>query len=328
MLLQSMPAGLTTPASSRPGPTPLDWPITPSGPAPRASTPGAGASLPNRGMYSASFPRTPQFPAFSPRPSLGTGGVPKTPGPSDLSRGFLRAPTASLSAGDPAALGPTALGMPLPAGAGFSGPAPSLFDPRPRPGPGLAATLSMSDSSGTLPSFGRMGEPAGSSLALPSFGGGDLGTVALSLPTEKDQDQELRCWVTVFGFPPDLVSYIVGRFSEYGKVVRHQPPPMAANYVHLRYSREFEAQTALAQPHRRLNDALIVGVFQCTERGVLGPRSAAAGDRSTTVSAAPAPDAPSALARMDPFERPVKRLRTDLWGQGWGRVFDLFFGAS
>lgn len=38
-----------------------------------------------------------------------------------------------------------------------------------------------------------------------------------------------------------------------------------------RFSREFEARKALAQSHRKLNDSLIVGVLECTDRVWAGP---------------------------------------------------------
>eukprot|EP00667_Euglena_gracilis_P015703 EG_transcript_16344 len=148
-------------------------------------------------------------------------------------------------------------------------------------------------------------------------------SATLNIPTQREQDEELRKWVTVFGIPQDLAHYVLRKFAEYGTVTRHHLPSSSSNYFHLRFSREFEARKALAQSHRKLNDSLIVGVLECTDRSVLS-------HLVDPTAASPVPltlPTSSSLLGLDIAERPSKRMRTDWWGKGWGKVLELFIGS-
>eukprot|EP00668_Euglena_longa_P033109 GGOE01042627.1.p1 GENE.GGOE01042627.1~~GGOE01042627.1.p1 ORF type:complete len:327 (-),score=48.63 GGOE01042627.1:369-1265(-) len=285
-----------------------------------AATPGA---RPSHSLIPSS-PRSLAMPSQTPKaqtgsrlvldlaaPSLASGAK---PGPMDSSRSFLQAPAASLSStAQPGAtlelslyrngFRPTAVN---PAGLA---PASSLF----------AADSQSASSSRVL----AAGLPVDPLRQVPVQSVVDsLPSAALNIPTQRDQDDELRCWVTVFGIPHDLTHYVIRKFAEYGTVTRHSLPQSSTNYIHLRFSREFEAKKALAQSHRKLNDALIVGVIACTDRSVLSHQLDA--PRAAQPVAAPGP---SSFSGLDISERPSKRMRTDWWGKGWGKVLELFIGS-
>ncbi|CAO2199440.1 unnamed protein product [Urochloa humidicola] len=67
-------------------------------------------------------------------------------------------------------------------------------------------------------------------------------------------------WVTVFGFSPGDTNLVLREFEKCGIVLRHVPGPRDANWMHILYQSQYDAQKALAKHGQQLNSVLIIGV--------------------------------------------------------------------
>ncbi|CAA7410092.1 unnamed protein product [Spirodela intermedia] len=69
-----------------------------------------------------------------------------------------------------------------------------------------------------------------------------------------------EAWVTVYGFPPCDTNLILREFEKCGAILRHVPGPGDANWMHILYQNQYDAQKALAKNGLQMNSLLIVGV--------------------------------------------------------------------
>ena len=77
-----------------------------------------------------------------------------------------------------------------------------------------------------------------------------------------------QCWVTVFGFPPNSVSFILDQFSQYGTILHHVTVP-GANWLHLKYHTPLQAKKALSKNGKVFGTSIMVGVQQCINKSLM-----------------------------------------------------------
>jgi len=79
--------------------------------------------------------------------------------------------------------------------------------------------------------------------------------------------EERENWVTVFGFPPSQIPYILLHFQNYGDIVRHVVPPGQCNWINIQYQTQLQAKKALSKNGKIIGDNLnlMVGVVECTD---------------------------------------------------------------
>jgi len=86
-----------------------------------------------------------------------------------------------------------------------------------------------------------------------------------------DKDIDGENWVTVFGFPPSQIPYILLHFQSYGDIVRHYVPPGQCNWVNIQYQTRLQAKKALSKNGKIIGDNhnLMVGVVECSDKAWL-----------------------------------------------------------
>eukprot|EP00262_Sarcandra_glabra_P001892 TRINITY_DN12071_c0_g1_i1.p1 TRINITY_DN12071_c0_g1~~TRINITY_DN12071_c0_g1_i1.p1 ORF type:complete len:332 (-),score=41.21 TRINITY_DN12071_c0_g1_i1:211-1206(-) len=67
-------------------------------------------------------------------------------------------------------------------------------------------------------------------------------------------------WVTVYGFSPGDTNFVLREFEKCGVILKHVPGPRDANWMHILYQNQCDAQKALRQNGMQINGVLIVGV--------------------------------------------------------------------
>ncbi|XP_041002063.1 nuclear pore complex protein NUP35-like [Juglans microcarpa x Juglans regia] len=67
-------------------------------------------------------------------------------------------------------------------------------------------------------------------------------------------------WVTVYGFSPADTNLVLREFEKCGVILKHVPGPRYANWMHILYQNQFDAQKALSKNGMQINGVLIVGV--------------------------------------------------------------------
>ena len=77
-----------------------------------------------------------------------------------------------------------------------------------------------------------------------------------------------QSWVTVFGFPPNSVSFILDQFSQYGTILHHVTVP-GSNWLHLKYHTPLQAKKALSKNGRVFASCIMVGVQQCIDKSLM-----------------------------------------------------------
>ena len=77
-----------------------------------------------------------------------------------------------------------------------------------------------------------------------------------------------QSWVTVFGFPPNSVSFILDQFSQYGTILHHVTVP-GSNWLHLKYHTPLQAKKALSKNGRVFASSIMVGVQQCIDKSLM-----------------------------------------------------------
>jgi len=75
-------------------------------------------------------------------------------------------------------------------------------------------------------------------------------------------------WVTVFGFPPSLVGYILEEFSHYGSIMRKETMNNV-NWLHVQYQTKIQAKKALSKNGKVLNGNIMIGVMQCIDKEIM-----------------------------------------------------------
>ncbi|KAF2301161.1 hypothetical protein GH714_020554 [Hevea brasiliensis] len=67
-------------------------------------------------------------------------------------------------------------------------------------------------------------------------------------------------WVTVYGFSPGDTNLVLREFEKCGVILKHVPGPRDANWMHILYQSQSDAQKALSKNGMQINGVLIVGV--------------------------------------------------------------------
>jgi len=88
-----------------------------------------------------------------------------------------------------------------------------------------------------------------SPLLQPEFDGGSISTT----------DEK---WVTVFGFPPSTVSYILRQFQNYGDILQYKTE--GSNFMHIQFQTKLQAQKALGKNGKDFGRNLKIGVIPYT----------------------------------------------------------------
>ncbi|GAB6031663.1 Nucleoporin nup35 [Chamberlinius hualienensis] len=78
-------------------------------------------------------------------------------------------------------------------------------------------------------------------------------------------DELDETWVTVFGFPPSAVGYILQQFSQYGNILHHKMTG-GNNWIHLHFQTKIQAKKALAKNGKILCGNMMIGVLQCIDK--------------------------------------------------------------
>lgn len=86
-----------------------------------------------------------------------------------------------------------------------------------------------------------------------------------SLTTDDVLDET---WVTVFGFPPAAVSFVLQQFSQYGNILKHVIST-DGNWMHLHYQSKIQAKKALSKNGKVLGNSIMVGVTHCIDKKVM-----------------------------------------------------------
>eukprot|EP00112_Aurelia_sp_Birch-Aquarium-sp1_P026942 Seg989.9 transcript_id=Seg989.9/GoldUCD/mRNA.D3Y31 product="Nucleoporin NUP35" protein_id=Seg989.9/GoldUCD/D3Y31 len=74
-------------------------------------------------------------------------------------------------------------------------------------------------------------------------------------------------WVTIFGFPPSLVGYILEQFSQYGTIERKEISNNV-NWIYVQFQTKLQAKKALSKNGKILNGNIMIGVCQCIDKHV------------------------------------------------------------
>jgi len=125
----------------------------------------------------------------------------------------------------------------------------------------------------TSPTASSLHQPASSSAAASfstsRLGGADgdsfYGEPSFNASSATLEGDEF--WVTIFGFPPAAVSYILQQFSQFGNIMKHIIAPNG-NWMHLQYQSKIQAQKALSKNGRVFGSNIMVGVAECTDQSV------------------------------------------------------------
>jgi len=78
----------------------------------------------------------------------------------------------------------------------------------------------------------------------------------------------LDTWITVWGFPPSSVSFILSELSVCGTVLQHVMPPNS-NWMHVRMQTRLQASKAVTRSGAVLGGSIMVGISACREPSVL-----------------------------------------------------------
>jgi len=85
----------------------------------------------------------------------------------------------------------------------------------------------------------------------------------------------LDTWVTVWGFPPTSVSFILSELSMCGTVLQHVMTPNS-NWMHVRMQTRMQANKALSKNGSILGGSIMIGVSKCKDSSVLENLNASA----------------------------------------------------
>ncbi|NWI70389.1 NUP35 protein, partial [Todus mexicanus] len=82
------------------------------------------------------------------------------------------------------------------------------------------------------------------------------------------EDQLDDTWVTVFGFPQGLASFILLEFAQYGIILK-QVTSNTGNWMHIQYQSNLQARRALSKDGRIFGGSIMVGVKPCIDKSVM-----------------------------------------------------------
>ncbi|XP_076471223.1 nucleoporin NUP35-like isoform X2 [Babylonia areolata] len=75
-------------------------------------------------------------------------------------------------------------------------------------------------------------------------------------------------WVTVFGFPPGAISFILQQFSQYGNILKHVASA-EGNWMHVHYQSKLQAKKALSKNGKVYGGRMMIGVLPCIDKNVM-----------------------------------------------------------
>lgn len=75
-------------------------------------------------------------------------------------------------------------------------------------------------------------------------------------------DNSESLWVTVLGFPPHAASLILSQFAQCGTILDKKFPP-EGNWVHLKFSSQYETAKALSFNGKLISNSIMIGVLPC-----------------------------------------------------------------
>jgi len=78
----------------------------------------------------------------------------------------------------------------------------------------------------------------------------------------------LDTWITVWGFPPSALSFILSELSVCGTVLQHIVQPNS-NWIHVRMQTRMQANKALGRNGSVMGGSIMVGISQCKDQTVL-----------------------------------------------------------
>lgn len=78
----------------------------------------------------------------------------------------------------------------------------------------------------------------------------------------------LDTWVTVWGFPPSSVSFILSELSVCGTVLQHIIHPNS-NWMHVRMQTRMQANKAVTKNGSVMGGSIMIGITHCTDQSVL-----------------------------------------------------------
>lgn len=78
----------------------------------------------------------------------------------------------------------------------------------------------------------------------------------------------LDTWVTVWGFPPSSVSFILSELSVCGTVLQHIIHPNS-NWMHVRMQTRMQANKAVTRNGSVMGGSIMVGITHCSDQSVL-----------------------------------------------------------
>jgi len=101
-------------------------------------------------------------------------------------------------------------------------------------------------------------------------------TSVLSPPTNTNHQEvanspdlsPLDTWITVWGFPPSALSFILSELSVCGTVLQHIVQPNS-NWIHVRMQTRMQANKALGRNGSVMGGSIMVGISQCKDQTVL-----------------------------------------------------------
>lgn len=85
-----------------------------------------------------------------------------------------------------------------------------------------------------------------------------------SKPTNKEEEN-LECWVTVFGYPSDQINRVVSQFSVYGVIIKQIISSEQSNWMHLKYQNVFQTKKALSKNGTIICGLWMIGVIPCQD---------------------------------------------------------------
>lgn len=89
----------------------------------------------------------------------------------------------------------------------------------------------------------------------------------------------LDTWITVWGFPPSSVSFVLSELSTCGTVLQHVMTPNS-NWMHVRMQTRLQANKAIAKNGCVLGGSIMVGISTCKDPSVVENLNASTLDNS------------------------------------------------
>jgi len=78
----------------------------------------------------------------------------------------------------------------------------------------------------------------------------------------------LDTWITVWGFPPSALSFVLSELSVCGTILQHVVQPNS-NWIHVRLQTRMQANKALGKNGSVMGGSIMVGISPCSDTSVL-----------------------------------------------------------